>query len=389
MQAPSHNLNQQVSIVTSTLAVKEFSTSAKTRRSNGACHFHGQQSVVSRHRAAMKPMPRPPKDEVEIEKQPDCQIKSWRPSRIPHFARHTVTAMRLNPANTTHPRTMKTNIKAQVNQQPGGQICAQTQCKAKAPITSWQKSIKRVSRTFKLEIAVPLYYGLVQEVLDCIENDRLLVFRPDDEHALDGECNNAGDLLLNNRATIPISIREWLCVGCQLIDGSEGSFTRKGENDALAYYQYNSAESIFPDNLGTPPGPAAFIGKIHLSQNAMPPLENEDSEQGFNRFKFIVAHELVHVFDMMRLVVPAFMNWKAFWTKVLGEGCKCGKAQSNFNENSIFIDDYGCRNEFEQVKQYWPSHAEKWFKACHGASGVASLREPGTGIPSAMPLSIA
>jgi len=40
-------------------------------------------------------------------------------------------------------------------------------------------------------------------------------------------------------------------------------------------------------------------------------MENEDC------LKFLIAHELAHVFDMLRLIIPAFKNWKGFWRNVL------------------------------------------------------------------------
>jgi hypothetical protein len=63
---------------------------------------------------------------------------------------------------------------------------------------------------------------------------------------------------LLKRATLPISIREWLCVGCQSIN--DAFRLDPGDSKAcLAYYKHNSFQTIFPQRGQTPPGPAAFI----------------------------------------------------------------------------------------------------------------------------------
>lgn len=90
------------------------------------------------------------------------------------------------------------------------------------------------------------------------------------------------------------------------------------------------------------------------------------SEVMTKRLKFVIAHELTHVFDMVRLLVPAFKNWRKFWRNVLEEGLRCEDAARFYALHGTFVDDYGSENELAMVMQYWPSRAEEWFAACKG-----------------------
>jgi len=222
---------------------------------------------------------------------------------------------------------------------------------------NWRNTKKQIPRVFKLVMDVPLYSGLVEEVLDTIENDTLRVFRPDDQQALHQETNVAGEILVNKRATLPVSIREWLPVGCQLI-------TRYGspEPHTLAYYQHNGPETIFPVTGEEPPGPAAFCGRICLLDAV---FLDEETENANDALRFVVAHELVHVFDAMRFVVPAVMDWPSFWGNVLNQGTQCNLLHSCLEHKSLFLDSYATENELAMVKEIWPSRADKWFVACN------------------------
>ena len=74
-------------------------------------------------------------------------------------------------------------------------------------------------RRFNLETSL-LYLNLTRwtdEVIKSIENDDLLVFDPKDNDALRNEFDKDSAFLVLSGAKIPISIREWLCVGCQCI----------------------------------------------------------------------------------------------------------------------------------------------------------------------------
>jgi len=231
-------------------------------------------------------------------------------------------------------------------------------------ITGWDSTkfpVKRRQRTFGLTIEVPIFYRLVEHVISSIENDTLYVFRPDDEDALSDTYDQDGIMHVNKRADVPISIREWLCVGCQrILYGCED----KPSDKCLAFYRCNGWQTLFPyDNRVTPLGPSAFIAEIHLLQESLP---SSNSSKARGAFCFVVAHELVHAFDMMRFVVPAFQNWRTFWKRVLGEGSKCDLAQGMFHDKSLFLDTYGSGHELALIEEFWPSQAKQWFKAMRG-----------------------
>jgi hypothetical protein len=79
-------------------------------------------------------------------------------------------------------------------------------------------------------------------------------------------------------------------------------------------------------------------------------------------FQFILAHELAHVFDALKYLVPAFKNWRAFWKNVLNEGCNINAMYERLTDKTIFLDDYGHNNELEGIRDYWPSRADVWFQ---------------------------
>jgi len=85
-----------------------------------------------------------------------------------------------------------------------------------------------------------------------------------------------------------------------------------------------------------------------------------------DNLRFVLAHELTHVFDALRLLVPALRNWRAFWNIFLNDGVRCEMASTVLNYQGLFVDDYGSKNELYTVQQFWPSHADKWFKATRG-----------------------
>jgi len=220
----------------------------------------------------------------------------------------------------------------------------------------WRNSEKSIRRRFALMIDVPIDYEIVEDVLDSIENDTLCVFHPDDERAFDDEFDSKGALLLNKRATLPVSIREWLCLGCQVIK-MENSENPK----CLAFYQSNLYDAVLPHDSSPPLGPGAFTGHIGLCNRCLP---KGNSKTELEAFAFVVAHELVHVFDAMRYVVPAFMDWDQFWKKALKEGTCCDRACWRLDDKRSFLDAYASPNEMAMVAEFWPSSAKRWFNAC-------------------------
>lgn len=207
--------------------------------------------------------------------------------------------------------------------------------------------------TLKNELYPYAFKKWADEVIQEIERDELLVYDPKDANALSNAFDENGEELLLSQAKIPISIREWLCVGCQCI-----RFTDPAPlENAVACYKYNVAEVLCPVYEDyKPEGPTAFIGEILISNQA-----REYTDE--HKFKCIIAHELIHVFDMMRYIVPAFMDWRSFWKYVLGEGSRCDMLQTQFNDKGGFIDSYGEKKELAMIETHWPSQSKIWFDA--------------------------
>ena len=218
-----------------------------------------------------------------------------------------------------------------------------------------QLGTKRKMRHFKLKVSLSgdPFDRWAQEVIDGIENDELCVYHPDDKKALDLEMTAEGDIILEGRATLPVSIREWLPVGCQLIRWQ--LFSTKETLETLGMYRNNGSEVLWP-KFGEyrPAGPAAFAGIVGLNVSVV-------REQA--PFKCLLAHELVHVFDTMRFVVPAFMNWDAFWSNVLDHGSRCETLWKAFDMREAFVDSYGAIQEVTELRRYWPKNADGWFDA--------------------------
>ena len=223
----------------------------------------------------------------------------------------------------------------------------------------WGSCSHRLSRKFSLEIKVSLFTPLVRDVLNNLENDHLNVFRPDDREAFEACLDADGVEVVNKRADLPVNIRDWLPVGCQWIGFDDLENTRK---DALACYEHNAPKILFPKGDRTPIGPSAFVGEIRLMDRCFP---KDNDPENTDAFKFVVAHELVHVFDMMRFLVPAVMNWRRFSQIVLDFESSREDAATQFMNKAAFLDDYGNDNERAMVAEFWPSFADKWFNACN------------------------
>jgi len=214
---------------------------------------------------------------------------------------------------------------------------------------------KRKTRTFRLQISlgIPEAVKWAEEVIENIEHDELLVYRPDDNHALDWQTNENGDIQIETRATLPVSIKEWLPIACQLIEWR--AFT---DQETLGMYRHNANEvlwPVFPYGDAVPQGPSAFTATIGLRNEWL-----DDSDEAW--FKGLVAHELVHALDSMRFFVPAFLDWKAFWTHMLDSGSSCDTLRSQWSIRSQFVDSYAEPLELAELKRYWPSSASTWFE---------------------------
>lgn len=209
----------------------------------------------------------------------------------------------------------------------------------------------------------PSAYRWANEVISEIENNDLLVFDPTDDGALDNIRDTDGAYLLLDRAKVPVKINEWLAVGCQCLRFFNIDIDDMDEDkECIAYYIHNAAKVICPRCIDIDPqGPAAFLGEIVISNEILTSLLNNDYSE--EKFKCIIAHELVHVFDYMRWLVPAFMDWPGFYEHVLNEGSRNDILARQLETLSSFIDSYGEQLELDRMKAYWPSQAEIWFNA--------------------------
>ena len=228
---------------------------------------------------------------------------------------------------------------------------------------------KTLERTFRLDLAPnPQLLLLVPQVIERIENDELGVYRPDDEDAFEIVIDN-GTIRVHERATLNVSIREWLCVACQIIrfDSCEEEDSPRDSSGTLAWYQNNAMQVLIPPNTEhRPQGPAALTGEIVLT-NSIQQWFCSPTDQDVGRFCFVLAHELVHVFEAMRVIVPAVMDWETFWEKALQRGTVCEAACEVGLLHLAALDDYGNENELLMIERYWPSLAQNWHDAFRGA----------------------
>lgn len=224
-------------------------------------------------------------------------------------------------------------------------------------------NVKTKRRRFELKFCLPfpeyICEKYAKEVVESIEKDELLVFDPKDAQGLNVVLDDKGADLLLDRAKIPVKIREWLPVGCQCIRYEK---FEEFKDDSLGHYSCNALNVLWPVySHHKPEGPAAFIGEIVISKNLiLPNLKKPFFE---DKVKCLIAHELIHVFDYLRFIVPAFLNWRSFWHTFIDEGLSSEDLCSRLGDISSFVDRYGSQIELSCLQEFWPSQAKKWFNA--------------------------
>ena len=225
---------------------------------------------------------------------------------------------------------------------------------------------QEVIRTFKFDAdGLGPAKSNVEKILNSIEKDTITVYNPDDEGAFQPVWNDEGNVLFHERATLKVSIADWLCAACQRMRlDNESDVNREGRTDrTLAWYENDSRKTLFNVNsVLQPPGPAAFTGEVVLTKEATDLLQTEDGT-GSGKFCWVVAHELVHVIEAMRVIVPAFIDWETYWSVALQNGAAGHLAAEIATHDGLLLDDYGSENELAMVKEYWPSYADTWFSA--------------------------
>jgi len=187
-----------------------------------------------------------------------------------------------------------------------------------------------------------------------------------------------------------VSIPEWFCVACQRIrwETEEDAGRAGREAGDVAWYASNAAESLFGlrVELGTPSifkpvGPAGCTGEIVLTFHAQQLLCSDDPDD-HNKFRFIVAHELVHAFKAMRFIVPAFLDWDTYWATALQLGSKADCPAEMLHICGKCLDQYGSDAELQMIEEYWPSGARQWFKAFYGRTRKRRKGERKNKVPS-------
>lgn len=222
---------------------------------------------------------------------------------------------------------------------------------------------KKLVRTFRIEISDGLLQckNWTRDVIEGIENDRLLLLNTDMPFSMDLEPD--GSVTIDSRYQEPVSIKEWLPIACQNIrmqSGPKDDFDRPDAGPAL--YRSNAGEVLFPCGVNyMPPGPAAFHGEIVFASEFI--WKIFDDPKGEDKFKFVVAHELVHVLNFLRILVPAFQNWERYWNVFLGEGCACDEINQQWLFSNVFVDSYGEEAELAMISEFWPKNAKRWFDA--------------------------
>lgn len=224
--------------------------------------------------------------------------------------------------------------------------------------------IKTIERRFEFENKLSGLEPWVEEVIEGIEQPELKVYDPHDADALSVEFDPDRGECLDSGLTQSVDVREWLCVGCQHIGWGNIDELEGKPTEVIACYESNARKVLYPPYAERrPAGPAAFRGDIWVSKQLRMQSDLASRE---NWFKCIIAHELVHVFEQLQFLVPAFRNWPAFWENVLQEGYVCDVAVGRDNNRRLFVDAYGQDHELAMMQRFWPSKAEQWFEGFRG-----------------------
>ncbi len=223
-------------------------------------------------------------------------------------------------------------------------------------------------RTYSLNVHLPPLDDYAWDVVRSIEQPQIRVVDPVNGHALDCVTDTHGAILLDSDETMTVPLAQWLVVGCQSIRWrvwGDGPL----DKGVVGTYKSNYSSIFGPCCAETrPPGPAIFTGEIVLPSSIkrawLACKEDRKKAAGIaNAVQLILAHELVHAFDLLKYLVPALLNWPGFWRNVLQEGCLNDELYTRIDDRSSFIDDYSGPNELAQIRYWWPSRADTWFGA--------------------------
>lgn len=214
---------------------------------------------------------------------------------------------------------------------------------------------KTYHRRFELKIELGVYSPIVEEVLNSIETDTIKVLNYKYADPMRRLANPHRNFDIRSHLTVPVNICEWLPLACQIIRWDTCGELNGGRE--LTWYKCNLCDSFFSSPMFDflPPGPAAIYGEI-IVHNDLQMCNNK------NAFKYIIASKLASAIDILRCLVPAFQNLKAFWDNVL-VSYPNGEAMTWEDFIKPLFDDK--ESEFDAVQKYWPSQAETWFYAAN------------------------
>ena len=226
---------------------------------------------------------------------------------------------------------------------------------------------RRRQRAFKLLIRLPPLEEYAWDVVNSIEQTTIKVVDPYDRNAFDDITDATGAFLVDSDAKLTVDLEEWLAIGCQRIRWEHPAEDEVPKR-AMGMFISNMHLALGgPDHDCEPLGPSIFVGEIVLRrqmQRAYLACNTPTEQSEFVQiFQFIVAHELVHVFDKLKYLVPAFLDWRAFSENILRQGSSADLVYSRLNNMTSFIDSYGEEGELESIRNWWPSRAEHWFKS--------------------------
>jgi hypothetical protein len=146
---------------------------------------------------------------------------------------------------------------------------------------------------------------------------------------------------LESDAKLTVPLADWLAVGCQKIRWEEAGEESLLDGACGIYHSNSHLAFGAPYDESVPFGPSVYVGEIILPLTIRSAFRSDLTPKKIaalvETFQFIVAHELIHVCDILTYLVPAFMDWRAFWKNVLNEGEATDLFLSRIDNISSFV----------------------------------------------------
>jgi len=217
----------------------------------------------------------------------------------------------------------------------------------------------KCERVFSLDVNLDPLNEYAWDVIRSIERPKIDVINPGDEHEWDSGMSEYG--------SISVPLMDWLAVGCQRIRWVALDEEQLGDR-VCGVYSHN-AYTVFgysDEELGRH-GPAVYVGEILLPKKILNAWhycgDSVSCTEFIQAFQLIIAHELVHVFNMIKYLVPAVKDWQTFCEGVLGDDSATESFYRGMKIENTTVDDYGQEGELESIRAWWPSRADEWWKA--------------------------